>query len=212
MSVGAGDLCLLADVKSFLNIATGTTTDDVLLQRLITSASGRIAQYIQRNIGTGSVTETRNGSGTTQMFLGRWPVTAIASVTVNGAAITAASNGSAGYSIQLWDGVTIPIKEPVLQLTGGFGVWQGTYGRGAYGGFPVGQNNVVIVYTAGFTTVPFDIAQACIELVAQVYNQRLRIGQNTVNQATQSINFEIKMWPSVKEALDPYRRVTPLTL
>jgi hypothetical protein len=208
--MAAGDLCTLADVKQYLNI-TGNV-DDALLGRLITAVSSRIAQYIQRNIGTGSITETRNGSGTSSMYLGRWPVTAVASVVVNGTTIPAAANGSSGYSIQLWDGVTIPIKEPVLQLTGGWGMWQGTYGPGAWGCFPVGQNNVIVTYTAGFATVPADITEACIQLVVQTYNQRLRIGQNTVNQATQSINFEIKMWPAVVEMLAPYIRVTPLTL
>lgn len=210
--MAAGDLTTLADVKAFLNIATGTTVDDALLTRLITACSERIAQYIQRNIGTGTITETRNGSGTNQMYLGHWPVTAITSVTVNGATVPAAVNGSAGYSCQVWDGTSIPIKEPILQVTGGFGVWQGQYGNGGYGCFPMGVNNVTIVYTAGFATVPEDIAQACIELVVQTYNQRLRVGQNTVNQATQSINFIVKMLPSVMEALNPYRRVTPLTL
>jgi hypothetical protein len=146
------------------------------------------------------------------MYLGRWPITAIASVTVNGAVIPASVNGSAGYVIQLWDGVTIPIKEPVLMFSGGFGVWQGAYGPGAYNCFPVGNGNVTLVYTAGFSSVPADIAQACIELTAQTYKQRERIGQNTVNQATQSVNFITKMMPSVVEALAPYRRVTPLTL
>ncbi len=213
MPVGAGDLCTLADVRSFLNIPTGATVDDVLLQRLITAASQRIAQYIQRNIGTGTVTEVRNGSGTSQMFLAHWPVTAISSVTVNGVAVQAVSTqGGPGYVAQIWDGTSIPIKESVLMLSGGWGTWQGQYGPGGYGCFPVGNANVTVVYTAGFTTVPFDIAQACIELVVQSYNQRLRIGQNTVNQATQSVAFKLEMLPSVMEALAPYRRVTPLTL
>ncbi len=212
MSAAPGDLCVLADVKEYLNIKT--VTDDAFLQRLITSCSSRIGQYLQRTIGSGAtVTEVRNGSGTSQMFLTRWPVTAVTSVTVNNVAIQAASpQGSAGYVIQVWDGVTVPIKEPVLMLTGGYGIWQGQYGPGGYGCFPVGNANVTIVYTAGFATVPPDISQACIELVGQTYKQKDRLAQNTVNQATQSVSFITALLPSVKEALNPYRRVTPLML
>ena len=37
--------------------------------------------------------------------------------------------------------------------------------------------NVVVTYTAGYDTVPPDIAQACIELVCQRYRERTRIGE-----------------------------------
>lgn len=209
--MATGDLCVLADVKAFLNI-TNSTADDAILARLITATSSRIAQYIQRTIGTGTITQTLNGSGTNQIFLGRWPLTAITSLTVNSAIVPLSINGSAGYIAQIWDGSSIPIPEPVVSLTGGYGIYSArSYGPGA-GTFTKGNSNVSIVYTAGFTTVPTDLAQACIELVMQSYNQRLRIGQNSVNQATQQINFQTKMLESVKEALQPYKRVTPMTL
>ena len=212
MPAAPGDLCLLADVKQYLNIGSGVTTNDVMLQRLITAKSAQIAQYIGRNVGTGTVTEVRNGSGTNQLFLARWPVTAVTSVTIGNYSVPVSANGSAGYTIQLWDGVTIPIKESVLMLTAGWGVYP-TNTFGPYCGlFTPGQANVTVVYTAGFATVPFDIAQACIELVGQTYKQKDRLAQNTVNQATQSVNFITKMLPSVIEALAPYRRVTPYTL
>ena len=207
----AGDLTDLATVKGWLNIAA--TADDALLSRLITAASAKISAYIQRSIGTGTYTEVRNGSGTHSMMLGKWPVTAVTSVTVNSATIPKAQNGGAGWYAPVWDGSTFMIPEPYVILTSGYTPIAASFGWGLWNGwFPTGAGNVTIIYTAGFTTTPADIVQACVELVAQMYQRRTRIDLKSVNQATQSTSYEMQMTPGIKELLNPYKRVAPVML
>ena len=212
--MAAGDLISLADLKTWLNISG--TGDDALLSRLITSASSRIASYLQRNIGTlsASITEVRNGSGTSAMMPKMWPVTAVTSLTVGGVVVPQAQNGGGGWFAQVWDGVSFPIPEPYISLTSGWSPIGGEYGYGRWNGiFPVGAGNVAAVYTAGFTAVPADLYQACIEMIDQTYKRRgTRLDTKSVNQAGQSTSYEMNMLPSVKEMLQPYRRVAPIIL
>jgi hypothetical protein len=71
--------------------------------------------------------------------------------------------------------------------------------------------NVVITYTAGYTTTPPDIAQACIELVARHYRERTRIGEVSKALGTgETVTFSQKdMSDSVKTLLSQYRAVMP---
>ncbi len=212
--MAAGDLVSLADVKSWMNIAS--TTDDTLLSRLITSASNRIASYIQRNIGilSTAITETRNGSGTSMMMLKTWPVTAVASVSVGGVLVPQSSNGSAGWYAATWDGVSYPIPEPYIMLTAGYSPLSGSVSMNRWNGyFPEGAGNVIFTYTAGFSTVPADLYQACIEMVAQAYQRRgSRLDLKSVSQAQVNIGIIDGMTATTKEMLAPYRRVAPLVV
>src|ERR1035437_1573349 len=95
-------------------------------------------------------TETYNGNGNTELLTRNFPITAIASITVNGQGIVASTGaGQAGY--------VIGNSGRSVVLLGGVGSAPDTFynypysGRGAgrYG-FPRGQSNIKIVYTAGF--------------------------------------------------------------
>jgi hypothetical protein len=217
--MAAGDLTTLANLEAWLDVASGNP-DEALLSRLISVASARINGYLQRNIGTlsTSYTETRNGSGTGLMLAKVWPVTSFTSVTINGATVPKGASGSSGWYAPVWDGVSFPIPEPYVGLSAGwtaaFGAPGWGWGPGCWNGwFPVGIQNVVLVYTAGFAAVPTDIEQACIELASQAYQRRgTRLDLKSLTQAQQTTSYEMKMLPSVKEMLAPYRRVAPLVI
>ena len=98
-------------------------------------------------------TETYNGNGNAELFTRNFPVTAIATITVNGQAVIASTGpGKAGYAIG-------NSGRSVVWLTGGgnapdtfYSYPYGGYGYGRYGwyGFPRGQSNIQLTYTAGF--------------------------------------------------------------
>ena len=211
-SVLPTDLCTIADVKEMLGNITGTGSDDKL-QRLVNSQSLRIARYCGRTFGNGTqvYTETRDGSGTPKMLLRKWPATAVTSVTANGVLISQSVNNGAGWVASVWDGVSFPIPACFVALTSG-GAWPSLNGpvQQLPGSFPPGQQNVVIVYSAGFATVPFDLNQAAVELVMQAYKQTDRVGQKSVTAAQQTMSYQLDMLPSVKDALSPYVNRVPV--
>src|ERR1700722_8571853 len=89
--MATGDLTTLANVKAYLSPPLATTADDALLSRLITAASQFIQSWLNRTIASAAYTDTRNGTGGTRLFLRNRPVTAVASLTVDGVAIAPSS-------------------------------------------------------------------------------------------------------------------------
>ncbi len=181
-----GDLTTLANVKAWFAPPLTTTTDDALLQRLITAASQFIQSWLDRTLAQQSYTETRGGTGGGRLAFLNTPVSAVASLTVDGVAIPAAPDAvSPGYVF----GAT------QLALRG-------------YA-FTRGVQNVTMSYTAGYAATPPEVEQACIELIALRYKERDRIGHVSKSLAGETVSFSQKdMSDDIKAVLSLYRRVT----
>jgi hypothetical protein len=184
--MAAPDLTTTADVKAWLGI---TNTDfDTLLTRLITAASVFAQTYMQRQIASASYTEKRSGVGSAVLMVRNTPMTAVASVTVDNIAIPAAANS-------LLMGYTFDENEIYLN---GYE-------------FARGRNNIQLAYTAGFATVPQDIAQATIELVSLKFKEKDRIGLVSKGLAGETTAYTQKdMQDSVKSCFDIYKRILPV--
>jgi hypothetical protein len=189
-----GDLCALPDVKTWLQ--TGQTafpdTDDALLTRLITAASQFIQSWLNRQIALGDWQETRDGTGGQRIAFANIPVVAVLSLSIDGLEIPPAPSAGgfgAGY-----------VFSPTELALRGY-----VFTRRA--------QNVTVTYTAGYAVTPPDIAQACIELVAQRYSERSRIGEvsralsgsETVNYSQQDMSDDVRL------LLAQYRSLAPVS-
>lgn len=179
-------LTTLGNAKAWLSLTSAT--DDALLTRLIQAASGLIESYCNRQFASQSYTETRDGNGRPILLLGNYPISAVSSVSVNGRPIPqAGAFGVPGYRFN---------SDSIL-LTGYL--------------FERGLKNIDISYTAGLATIPPEIEQACIELVALRYKERDRIGHVSKSLAGETVTFFVGDMPaSVKTTLGQYKRVAPL--
>jgi hypothetical protein len=80
--------------------------------------------------------------------------------------------------------------------------------------FPVGINNFRVQYTAGYTTIPESVQQACAMWVAEIFYQAQRDPQLRSQVLPGSIN---QSWDfgdptvDIRRLLMPYRRVTVAT-
>src|SRR6185312_554641 len=96
--MAAGDLTTLANVKAWFSPPLTTTADDTLLTRLISAASQYIQAWLGRQIASQSYMETRDGAGGRKLVLANAPVTAVATLSIDGIAIPpAAGPSAAGY-------------------------------------------------------------------------------------------------------------------
>jgi hypothetical protein len=183
----AVDLCTLADLRAWLNVGA-TTTDDVLLQSLLTRVSATMQNWMNRTIPSASYTETRDGNGSDSMVMANKPIIDVASLTIGGKSIPESPDGiQNGYV---------------------FGEW-GIYLLGY--GFTQGRRNVKIAYTAGYATVPNDLAQACIEQAAYQYRQKSHIGQTGTGMGPEHISFsERDFTPGTKTLMQQYKSVAPV--
>ena len=207
-----GDLATLADVKAWLQLGVDDFPphDDALLSRLITSASGFIQRWLSRPLFSQDWIETRDGpgiwpyTGETRFQFAAFPVTAVSLVVVNGTTIPAvppivpAPPGQTAptFSSTQWGYLFSPTQ---LVIHGYF--------------VPRLAQCVTIQYTAGYSTIPVDISQACIELVVLRYRERKRIGE--ISQSIggmQTASYSQKdMHDSTKTLLQQYRLVTPIS-
>jgi hypothetical protein len=190
--VAFGDLTTLADVKTWLQTgqAAFPATDDALLTRLITAASQYIQTWLNRQIALADYLETRDGTGGQRLQFACFPVSAVQSLTIDDQAIPVApSSRAAGY------------KFSATQLSV----------RGYR--FSLGAQNVVIAYTAGYSTTPPDVAQACIELVTLRYRERTRTGEVSKSLGGgETVSYAQKdMSDAIKTLLQQYRLVSPIT-
>ncbi len=192
--MASGDLTTLANVKGWLSPPLTTTTDDALLTRLITAASQFIQTWLGRQIAPQSWSETRDGDGGTRLVFANAPVTAVASLTIDGLAIPPAPNATTpGYVF----------SPTVLYLRGSIiGPATDIYR------FTRGVQNVAIQYTAGYAATPPEIEQACIELVGLRYKERDRIGHVSKSLSGETVTFATKdMSDDIRTVLEQYKRV-----
>ncbi len=204
------DLTTLANAKQWLGI--GSDTDDVLLTRLIHAASAFIETYLSRRLGSQSYAEIRDGTGGRVMTFREYPVTAVSGVAVNGVSLPLAP-----------DAVTPGYRFTRTQI-----ILQGHR-------FTQGWANVSLNYTAGYAHslpeggwfedpwieppaaegsspwLPFDLQQACIELLSWRYMERQHIGVSGKSLEGANVSYSVQdLPPDVRTVLDRYRRVTPV--
>ena len=181
--MAAGDLTTLAVVKGYLpGIDALDTQFDALLERLITAVSAQFTNEVGRDLSSSSATETYNGHGGRRLTPKRWPITAVASLVVDGEAIAARPDvASDGYVID---------DETSIVLCGSW--------------FATGTQNVVLTYTAGYTSIPTDVEQAVVKMVALQFRDRDRVGQSSRSMQGESVSYGdapvLAYWRSVVDS------------
>jgi len=185
------DLTTLDNVKGWLGLTDPSqTTDDALLARLITAASGFVRTWCSRDLSSQSYDEFRDGTGGRIMPLANTPITAVASVSIDGNSIPAGGIGLTGFRFT-----------PTMLILDGYR-------------FCRGLANVEINYTAGFASGAPElqtIEQAAIELIALRYKERDRIGLSSETLQGQVTAFQVKdVPPSVATILNQFKKVVPV--
>jgi hypothetical protein len=179
------DLTTLANFKANQGI-TGTV-DDAELSRLITAASAFVRSYCGRDFSSQSYSQVWSGKGAVQMPFRQYPVTAVASLTIDGVTVPPSDGVTPGYVFD----------DHFLMLMG-------------YR-FTRGFNNVQVSYTAGFDPIPYDLEQVVIELVGLRRSQAQTKGKSSQGMANETTTFIVKdMLPSSQTAIELYKRRIPL--
>ena len=142
--MGAGNLLTsLANVKGWLGVDASNTDSDVLLNRLIKSASAFVTNFLNRDyMDLRSYSEVYDGYGNSFMILRRNPVYSIQSISFSGSVINAATgNGinnpySGGWVLEP---EYSPLNSQRVNL----------YGYS----FPRGRGTISVQYMSGFVVV-----------------------------------------------------------
>ena len=184
--MAAGDLTTLANAKEWLELDSSLTSDDALLARLISAASGFIRIWCNRDFVRQPYVETRSGNGGRSIVLAQWPIVSVESLVIDGQPVPPAPANGAGYLI----------SRSMVMLVGYF--------------FARGAANIQISYTAGYATIPPEIEDACIQLVGFRYRERSRIGKSSESMGGETTAYQVRDVPAgVRTILDQYKMVVP---
>lgn len=183
------DLCSLDEVRDWLNLGPGQS--DLKLERLITSASRFILSSTSRDsfITPQTEIERRNGNGSNMICPYKWPILNVASVTTSGG---------------IFGATAIPAS-PDGVIPGWINDANRIYLVGCYY-FPKGFQNVLLTYDSGFVSVPEDVNQACVELVAQKFTRSRHIDEDSQSMGPQVVSYNKKDIPEeVRTVIEKYK-------
>jgi hypothetical protein len=217
-----GDLTALADVRAWLQTGPQPypATDDALLSRLITAASQFVQSWLNRPVLSGDWQEVRDGPGNftdeVSFVCAVQPVTAVLLVVVDGLTIPPDPTGYLPNFVPAAPGNISPsFLTPTSSLAGYVYTPSAISVRGYW--VPRKRASVLLRYTAGFAAVPFDIAQATIELVGRKYRERTRIGERSKHLGgAETVSYETTtfslrdMASDIQLLLQQYRMVMPI--
>jgi uncharacterized phiE125 gp8 family phage protein len=176
--MAAGDLTTQEAVKLYLGLTSAT--DDALIASLVTSASAWVKSYLNRDILEGTYSEVRDGTGTSRLMVGQYPITDVISLTVDGMAVDLTTIVYRGAMLIRTDGAT----------------------------FASGYGNVSVTYKAGYAAVPADIGQAVVKMAAWAYKEKDRLGHSSKTVQGEVVAFQTQDMPNdVKTLLNNWRNV-----
>lgn len=184
-------LITLATAKTHLGVSG--SGDDATITAFIAAATEAMEGGAQRHLESTSVTEYLDGNGSRRLWL-KESAESITSVHVDSARAwgVASLETAADYRV---DGCVLDHLDEI---------------------WPIGRSNVRVIYSAGYATVPDDLAQACKAQVSMIYSEWQRAKTGLTNLSSQSVEGWAQQFigrtgldPSVAEVI---RRYVPARL
>lgn len=194
MALSRHALTTVATVKDFLRLASEDTEYNSLLERFINAVSEQVEGYCGRHFEKATYTEKYRGNNETELWLNQYPVIEVSYVKILDEEITD------GFSIE---------GEGILYRELG---WPDN-----------GKKSIEVSYTAGYVlpkdetvgppaverTLPYDLEDAVIELVAARFNLRQEdaAGKSSRIQEDFNVRFEKNIPAHIAAILDKYKKV-----
>jgi hypothetical protein len=126
-----------AQLASWLHLPPFTSEQTESAQLALDIATGKIDDETGQGLDLADTVDDLDGTGTDVLVLSRWPVTAVASVTV--------------------DGVLLDVDEYKWDCDGLLRRVRGCWAL---------CEDIVVAFTAGYTTIPMGVVGMCLELAA----------------------------------------------
>lgn len=189
-------LTTLANVREQLGKATADTADDAFLTNLIARASVLIESRLGRSVVQASYTEYVDGDGTEWLRLRQGPIISVTSVS------SVDWTGGTPSLDALDAGAWIAIGDQTDDILPGRIRGNGT-------AFAKGRQNWAVVYSAGFSAVPYDIERLCIDTVIWWFTQRKDAGANArdIGSGSRAYRSHPELIEMIDAGIAPYMAV-----
>ena len=180
-------LCTTANVKSYIGVSV--STHDTLIGLLIDSVSSFIETYTGRTYAAAEFTEYFDGNAC-EFILKNRPVDD------SPAPVVSYNNGT--QATPNWQ--VVSAEDYVINREAGIIV--STYGK-----LPTGSQNIKIVYTAGYATIPADLELLAKQLTAKAFEQRKAQGIGRESLGGASIDWKSELTPEQTHILSAYSNI-----
>jgi|SRR5690554_2744048 len=179
------DLTTITAVKEYIPEATDDDND--ILTKLITRASKFIKNHTDRELNKTVFKEAIDGDNSCELFVSEYPIISVENIKINNAIVY--ENGTAK------DGNNYYIYQDI-----------GIIRRSIY--WPKDFQNIEVNYTAGYETIPEDLEQAVIELVAFKFMNKDFIGLGSHSLGDENLSFKRKDIPEeILSVIECYKKV-----
>lgn len=183
-------LATLAQLKIQLGFKPSDTLQDGKLQLFLDAGSAWVESYCERKFAEATRTELFHGNRSNAINPRQWPITNVTELRIS-------STREWSDSSTLIDDENYGISPDGIMIL-------------YYSGFfPVGFNNVRLIYTAGYSTIPSDLIMANLWASEWFYlhNNRGDSGRTSVSKQGESIGIDHDVPPMIKTILQPYKRI-----
>lgn len=188
MAVNTYSLITLDNVKLFIGLSNSTSDVDDLIEDLIDRISTSFETYCDRKFLSREYTEYYDGVGEDKLFVDQYPI-----ITISGI-----------WDDRDWGWASDTIVDSDyyrISNNGWFVVFNNTVLLDY-------QQNVKIAYTAGYSTIPDDLKQACIEEVARTYKNKNQIDISSKTLIDGSVSYVVTDFlPKTLTILNKYKKV-----
>lgn len=202
MALSPHALTTVQAVKDYLRIAPEDTSNDSSLERQINAVSEWLERYCNRHFEKSIYTELHIGHGRENLLLEQYPILSVESITVNENAVSASE-----YEIRSEEGILYRERLwPAKSFLEGLD-WD-----------PIqGKRNIEVVYTAGYVlpkddstetprTLPYDLEDACIQLVAIRHEKRGSEHLSSETIGPLKSDFIDGIPPHIESVLNKYKK------
>lgn len=175
-------ICTPADVRTYLG-KTEAQVPDTVLSPLCEGVDAFVLSFLNRDsLTVATYDEVYHGTGSQTIVPDNRPVVSVTLLEVNGVAVAPAVGMGPGL---VWDSFSVHFRDGLL---------------------PRGLNNVRIVYEAGFASVPADIKEAAVSIVAEKWARSSRVGVASKTIGQESISYRADdLTPHARRVLTQYR-------
>ena len=175
----------LETVTAFLNADASNADQQAILTYYINTASALCNTITMRKLKSRDLTEYYSGDGTNIILTNEYPITAITAVYDD-------LDRTYDSDTQI-DSDDLAIRPDGL-------AYMIVYDGGA---FNTGIKNIKVQYTAGYTTIPYDLQQACLEIIAYYFKntEENRFGVTSRTIGGGSVTIETNKIPDSAMAI-----------
>lgn len=177
-------LTTLAALKLYLGIAEDVTDQDERLTAVLSATEQSVEKWLGRKLLSAARTEYFSGSGRPLLILNQRPVTAVSGVWVDQGGYGGHGQDAFAEATR-WTLGTDWFPRSLAQAEDNPGMLEAICGV-----WPCGSQNIKVTYTAGYVTIPDDLANAIITIAGEamlVIARGGKVGSETLGQYSWSL-------------------------